>query len=92
MADRAQTGRICASGWLPALLALLAILAQAAMPGAAMAARSAGSQTLEICTGGVAKVVTVDPDGRPIAPPLAGLHCAGCLAAASAVLLPPTLT
>ena len=30
MADRAQKGRICARGWLPALLALLAILTLAA--------------------------------------------------------------
>lgn len=71
-----------------ALLAVLAVMVQALMPSAAMAAQAGGrGETITICTGMGLQTVKVDGQGQKKG--FAGLPCQDCLAAASAVVMPP---
>ncbi|MFC3078680.1 DUF2946 domain-containing protein [Phenylobacterium terrae] len=73
---------------LAALIGVLALLAQALLPAAALAATAAGSTQMELCTGQGRQVVAVDKDGAPIAP-FAGLPCLDCVGAITAAVAPP---
>jgi hypothetical protein len=74
----------------PALIALAALLVQALMPSAAMAARAAGApQTVVVCTAMGVKIVTVGKGSGQDQKGFAGLPCQDCLAAATATLPPP---
>ena len=83
---RAQTR----TTWPIALLAMLALLAQALMPAAAMAHDAAG-QSVVICTADGAKAVDVAGDviGKKDPKGFAGLPCAQCVAVALATTTPP---
>lgn len=71
-----------------ALLAVLAVMVQALIPSAAMAAaQGAGGQTIQICTAMGLQTVKVD-GGTEKQKGFAGLPCQDCLAAATAVVLP----
>jgi len=76
-----------ASAWA-ALLAVAALLTQALLPAAAMAAQASGSTQVELCTAQGATTVTVGRDGRP-QKGFAGLPCQDCLAMAAPALVPP---
>jgi Na+/proline symporter len=74
-----------------ALLALFALMVQALVPAAAMAAARPGDPaTMVICTQDGAKIV---PTGAPAHKPkgFAGMPCQDCLAAAMAAIAPPSL-
>lgn len=74
-----------------ALLAVLALLVQALLPAAAMAAQ-AGSpgQTLVICTANGVETIRLSASGEP-EKGFAGLPCQDCLAPATTALPPPQL-
>lgn len=72
-----------------ALLCVFALLVQAFMPAAAMAAQGRqDTETLIICTQMGPQVVTVGEAEAPQKSGFAGLPCADCLAATAAVTLP----
>jgi len=74
---------------LAALLAVFALMVQALIPGAAMAARPGPAATMVICTASGTETVTAD--GKPAAPhkqAFGGMPCQDCLAAAMAVVAP----
>jgi hypothetical protein len=75
---------------IAAAFAVFALLIQALLPSAAMAAQSAGAP-LVICTIEGAK--SVKADAAPHAPPkgFAGMPCQECLAASVAAVAPPLL-
>jgi hypothetical protein len=73
---------------LAALIGMLALLAQALLPAAALAATAAGAQQVDLCTTDGRQVVAVDRDGAPIAP-FAGLPCLDCVGALTAALAAP---
>lgn len=78
----------------PALLAVLALMIQALIPSAAMAARmGAGPGQATICTGmGVQTVAVPETDGQSQKGGFAGMPCADCLAAACAAIVTPDVT
>ena len=75
---------------LAALLAVFALMVQALIPAAAMAAAPGPAGALVICTAFGAQTVT--PDGKPAAPAprkgFAGMPCRDCLAAAMSAVAP----
>lgn len=73
---------------LAALIGVLALLAQALLPAAALAATAAGTTQVEFCASQGRQIVAVDRDGAPIAP-FAGLPCFDCVAAVTAAMAPP---
>ena len=76
--------RVCA------LLGVLAILVQALLPAAAMAAQAHGATAIEICTDQGARSVVIGADGKAHKSFL-GLPCQDCLAAAMAAITTPDL-
>lgn len=75
---------------LAVLVAVFALMVQALVPAAAMAAAPNASAAMVICTG--AGVATVSDPGQPSRPKgFAGMPCQDCLAAALAVTLLPDL-
>jgi hypothetical protein len=72
---------------LAALLGMLAIMVQALIPSAAMAAQQGSGETLQICTAMGLQTIKVD-GGSQKPKGFAGLPCQDCLAAATAVVLP----
>jgi len=80
------------STWPIALLAMLALLAQALMPAAAMAHDAAG-QSVVICTADGAKSVQLAGDviGKTDPKGFAGLACAQCVAVSLATTTPPDI-
>lgn len=75
---------------MAALLAIAALLIQALLPAAAMAAQARpGGATLVICTQMGPQTVKVGDAGKPHKGGFAGLPCPDCLVAASAALPAP---
>lgn len=70
-----------------ALLAVLAVMVQALIPSAAMAAQAGGGETIQICTAMGLQTIKVD-GGATQQKGFAGLPCQDCLAAATAVVMP----
>src|SRR4051812_48093284 len=72
-----------------ALFAVFALLVQAFMPAAAMAAQADQGPAQLICVGGSLQLLTAD--GKAPAPHkgMAGMPCQDCLAVAMAVVIPP---
>lgn len=77
---------------LAALLAVFALLVQALIPSAALAARPGPDGALVICTANGTQAIT--PDGKPLKPQkgFGGMPCQDCLAAAMAVVAPGPIT
>jgi hypothetical protein len=77
---------------IAAAFAVFALLIQALLPSAAMAAAQASGAPLVICT--IAGPKPVGADAAPQAPPkgFAGMPCQDCLAASVAALAPPLLS
>ena len=73
------------------LLAVLALLIQALLPAAAMAAQDRG-QTMVICTVDGMRTIAVDDQGQPAKGGFAGMPCADCLAATTAAILAPEVS
>ena len=72
---------------LGGLAALLALFAQALLPGAAMAAESLSTARVELC----AETAVIGADGQERKGGVAGLPRHDCLAAALAVVVTPEL-
>lgn len=83
---RQSAGRARLALWL----GVLALLVQALLPAAALAAqsRSPGGEQMAICTSVGVRTVAVDPS-EDAKTPFAGLPCQDCLAAAVAALPAP---
>lgn len=75
---------------LAALLAILALLVQALLPAAAMAAQAHGAVSIEICTDQGAKTVVIGADGKAHKA-FMGLPCQDCLAMTMAATMAPDL-
>jgi hypothetical protein len=73
------------------IAALFALLVQAILPAAAMAAESVGGRTIEICTSQGAQKVVIGADGKAQKKGFAGLPCQDCLGATLAVVVTPEL-
>ncbi|WP_312160965.1 DUF2946 domain-containing protein [Phenylobacterium sp.] len=69
----------------------MALLAQALLPAAAMAAESLSTVRVELCTEDGAKTVAIGADGQERKGGFAGLPCHDCLAATLAVVVTPEL-
>ncbi len=80
-------GRTAIAAWL----AVVALLIQALLPAAAMAAQIRG-QTMVICTIDGMKTVALDPQGQPEKGGFAGLPCADCLGATTVAVLDPAIS
>lgn len=76
---------------LGVLAALVALLAQALLPAAAMATESLSTVRVELCTEDGAKTVVIGADGKERKGGFAGLPCHDCLAATLAVVVTPEL-
>ena len=76
---------------LAVLFAVGALLIQALLPAASLAAESLGSVRVELCTPGGAKTVVLDHDGKT-QKGFAGLPCHDCLGATLAVTTTPELS
>ena len=76
---------------LALLVALVALIGQALLPAAALAAQGGGVSYQVLCTSDGAKTVAVDESGQP-KKGFAGLPCQDCLAAAAALTFTPGLT
>jgi hypothetical protein len=76
---------------LGVLAALVALLAQALLPAAAMATESLSTVRVELCTETGAKTVVIGADGKEREGGFAGLPCHDCLAATLAVVITPEL-
>ena len=87
----ADRGRSWGRTPLAVLLAVAALLVQALLPAAAMAAESLAAVRVELCTPQGAKTVVLDRDGRA-QKGFAGLPCSDCLGATLAVTTPPALS
>ena len=83
-ARRAQSGPTL----LVALLAALAVLAQALVPAVAMARPAAGGEAILICTTDGAKLVKVGDDQPAPDKSFGGFKCGQCVAAHLAALTP----
>ena len=75
-------------GLLPAILAVLALLTQALVPGMVMAREADGTRTVVLCTTVGEKIVTLPNDTAP--KPFAGYKCHDCVMAAVAAVVPPS--
>jgi len=75
---------------LAAVLAVIALLVQALLPAAAMAAQAHGAQSIEICTSQGAKSVVIGADGKAHKS-FMGLPCQDCLAMTAAMTVTPVL-
>jgi hypothetical protein len=75
---------------LAALLAIIALLTQALLPAAAMAAQAHGATQIEICTSQGATTVVVGADGKAHKA-FMGLPCQDCLTVAAAAAVTPEL-
>jgi hypothetical protein len=73
-----------------ALLAVAALLIQALVPAAALAAQATGEVRVQICTAEGAQTVVLGHDGKA-QKGFAGLPCHDCLGAAAAVVITPEL-
>jgi hypothetical protein len=71
------------------LVAVFALLVQALVPAAAMAAAPNASGAMVICTGDGVTTKAIDAPGHPKG--FAGMPCSDCLAAALAVVETPEL-
>jgi hypothetical protein len=83
-----KTRRTRSRPGLAALIGVLALLAQALLPAAALAATAGGAGQAEICTSQGRQIVAVDGHGVPVEP-FAGLPCLDCVAATTAAIAPP---
>ena len=84
--DRSRRGSA-----LAVLFAVAALLIQALLPAASLAAESLGSVRVELCTAEGAKTVILDQDGNT-QKGFAGLPCHDCLGATLAVTTTPELS
>jgi hypothetical protein len=75
---------------LAALMAIIALLTQALLPAAAMAAQAHGATQIEICTSQGATTVVVGADGKAHKA-FMGLPCQDCLSVAAAATTTPEL-
>jgi hypothetical protein len=75
---------------LAALMAILALLTQALLPAAAMAAQAHGATQIEICTSQGATTVVVGADGKSHKA-FMGLPCQDCLSVVAAATITPEL-
>lgn len=73
------------------IAALVALLVQALLPAAAMAAESLGAQAIEICSDEGATTVVLKSDGTVREKGFAGLPCHDCLGATLAFVALPDL-
>ena len=87
----AHRGRSGAPTPLAVLFAVAALLIQALLPAASLAAESIGSVRVELCTPEGAKTVVIDHEGQ-VQKGFAGLPCHDCLGATLAVTTTPTLS
>ncbi|HEX5378254.1 MAG TPA: DUF2946 domain-containing protein [Phenylobacterium sp.] len=80
------------SGRIPfaALLAVMALLVQALLPAAAMAAQASGATRIEICTAQGSQSAVIGADGKARTG-FMGLPCQDCLAIAAAMTVTPEL-
>lgn len=76
---------------LAVLAAVAALLIQALLPAASLAAESLGAVRIELCTAEGAKTVVVGQDGKT-QKGFAGLPCHDCLGATLAVTTTPELS
>ena len=91
MKKGADRGRSQGRTPLAVLFAVAALLIQALLPAAALAAESTGGVRIELCTSEGAKTVVVDHDGKA-QKGFAGLPCHDCLSATLAVTTTPELS
>jgi len=95
MARNGEKRRISASGALPALVAVLALLVQALIPASAMAQEfrsRASTQTVILCTADGARSVEVAAEkvpGQEHHTGFAGLKCHDCVMVSIAAVMPP---
>lgn len=87
----ADRGRSRGRTPLAVLFAVAALLIQALLPAAALAAESTGGVRIELCTPEGAKTVVIDHDGKT-QKGFAGLPCHDCLGATLAVTTTPELS
>lgn len=87
----AHRGRSQRRTLLAVLFAVAALLIQALLPAASLAAEAAGAVRVELCTPDGAKTVVLDHDGQA-QKGFAGLPCHDCLGATLAVTTTPTLS
>ncbi|WP_340646935.1 DUF2946 domain-containing protein [Phenylobacterium sp.] len=87
----AQRGRSRGRTPLAVLFAVAALLIQALLPAASLAAESIGAVSIELCTPEGAKTVVLGHDGQ-VQKGFAGLPCHDCLGATLAVIATPTLS
>ena len=73
-----------------ALMAVIALLTQALLPAAAMAAQAHGATQIEICTSQGAKAVVIGADGKAHKA-FMGLPCQDCLSVVAAATITPEL-
>ena len=91
MQIRAQRGRARRRTPLSVLFAVAALLIQALLPAASLAAESISSVRVEVCTPEGATTVVLDRDGKA-QKGFAGLPCHDCLGATLAVTTTPELS
>lgn len=87
----AHRGRSRGRSLLAVLFAVAALLIQALVPAAALAAESMGAVRVELCTPQGATTVVLDHDGKA-QKGFAGLPCHDCLGATLAVTTTPELS
>lgn len=87
----ALRGRSRGRSPLAVLFAVAALLIQALVPAATLAAESMGAVRVELCTPQGAKTVVLDHDGK-VQNGFAGLPCQDCLGATLAVTTTPELS
>lgn len=91
MEIRAHRGRSRRRTPLAVLFAVVALLIQALLPAASLAAESSGAVHVELCTPEGAKTVVLGHDGKA-QKGFAGLPCHDCLGATQAVTTTPELS
>lgn len=91
MEFRAHRGRSRRRTPLAVLFAVAALLIQALLPAASLAAASVDSVRVELCTPEGNKTVVLDRDGKA-QKGFAGLPCSDCLGATLAVTTTPELS
>ena len=84
----AHRGRSRRRSPLAVLFSVAALLIQALLPAASLAAESIGSVRVELCTPEGAKTVVIDHEGQ-VQKGFAGLPCHDCLGATLAVITSP---
>ena len=91
MSNRRQKRRLSGPGALPAILAVLALLLQALVPGMAVAqsgGSAGGTRTVVLCTSMGEKTVTLPDDSAPR--PVMASKCHDCVMAAVTAVVPPS--